>query len=316
MKIVFMGTPDFSVSALSALAKEHTISLVVTQPDRARGRGKKVIPSPVKMKAEELNIPVFQPNRLRDPEAIERVLAESADVMVVVAFGQILPKEVLEAPKYGCINIHASLLPKYRGAAPIHRAIQAGESESGVTIMQMDEGLDTGDMLSVGTIPITDSMTTGQLHDALSELGAKMIVETLAGIENNSIQPIKQDNHFATYANKIAKSEAEINWGMKAGEIHNAIRAFDPFPGAWTSFNSLKLKCFSSLCAEEDSKGLPGEILEVSQDGFRVQTGQGSLWVKEVQIPGKRRMPVSDFLRGNKLEKGVVLLSKENQQEK
>ncbi len=316
MKIVFMGTPDFSVAALAALAKEHMISLVVTQPDRARGRGKKVIPSPVKKMAAELNIPVFQPNRLRDPDAIARVVDEGADVIVVVAFGQILPKEVLHAPKYGCINIHASLLPKYRGAAPIHRAIQAGESESGVTIMQMDEGLDTGDMLSVETIEITETMTTGQLHDALSELGAKMIVETLNKIEDKTIQGLPQDDHFATYANKIAKSEAEIDWRMEAVAIHNAIRAFDPFPGAWTNFNSLKLKCFSTACAERESSGTPGEVLEVTQEGFRVQTGRGSLWVKEVQIPGKRRMPVSDFLRGNKLEKGVVLLSKENLQEK
>lgn len=316
MKIIFMGTPDFSVAALAALAKEHTIALVVTQPDRARGRGKKVIPSPVKKMAAELNIPVFQPNRLRDPDAVARVLAETADVIVVVAFGQILPKEILNAPKYGCINIHASLLPKYRGAAPIHRAIQAGESESGVTIMQMDEGLDTGDMLSVETIEITETMTTGQLHDALSELGAMMIVETLNKIESETIQSVAQDDRFATYANKITKSEAEIDWRMEAHAIHNAIRAFDPFPGAWTTCGSMKVKCFSTACAETSSQGNPGEILEVTERGLRVQTGKGSLWVREVQIPGKRRMPVSDFLRGNKLEKGVVLLSKENQQEK
>lgn len=316
MKIVFMGTPDFSVSALDALAKEHSISLVVTQPDRARGRGKKVIPSPVKKKALELDIPVFQPNRLRDPEAIERVLQEAPELIVVVAFGQILPKEILEAPEFGCINIHASILPKYRGAAPIHRAIQAGESETGITIMQMDEGLDTGDMLAVEKISIADAMTTGELHDCLSELGAKMIVQTIEQLEKNDIKKTPQDDSDATYANKIAKSEAKIDWGLDAASIHNMIRAFDPFPGAWTTCQSLKVKCFCSSCEELSSQGTPGEIIEITVKGFRVQTGKGSLWISEVQAPGKRRMSVSDFLRGNKLEKGVVLLSKENPQEK
>lgn len=316
MKIVFMGTPDFSVSALNSLAEAHEISMVVTQPDRARGRGKKVIPSPVKKRALELGIPVFQPKRLRDQESMDRVIEESADVIVVVAFGQILPKEILEAPEYGCINIHASILPKHRGAAPIHRAIQAGDKKSGVTIMQMDEGLDTGDMLMTEEVAIPSTMTTGQLHDQLSELGARMINDALYKLEKGEIEKEPQDHQKASYAAKISKEEAEIDWHLDAESIHNSIRAFDPFPGAWTRFGSIKLKCFASSFKDLESKGVPGEIIEVTEGEIFVQTGKGILLLTEIQAPGKRRMPVSEFLRGNALEKGVVLLSRIKTQEK
>ncbi|BES65365.1 methionyl-tRNA formyltransferase [Gottschalkiaceae bacterium SANA] len=315
MKVVFMGTPDFSVSALNAIHQFHEIVMVVTQPDRARGRGKKVTPSPVKKRAVELGLPVYQPNRLRDPEAIEHVTNAGADVMVIVAYGQILPKEILDAPTFGCINIHASLLPKYRGAAPIHRAILSGDSATGITIMKMDVGLDTGDMYRSESIAISESMTMECLHDELSELGSRMIVDVLDGLLRGETQAVKQDEEKATYAAKISKAEAEIDWKKSAKMIHNQIRAFDPFPGAWTRAATTKLKVFASVCQVEDTAGMPGEILAVSRAGIQIQTGEGSLLIQEIQAPGKRRMTVEDFLRGNTLEKGVVLLSKEETQE-
>jgi methionyl-tRNA formyltransferase len=310
-----MGTPDFSVSALNAIHQFHEIVMVVTQPDRARGRGKKVTPSPVKKRALELGLPVYQPNRLRDPEAIEHVTNANADVMVIVAYGQILPKEILDAPSFGCINIHASLLPKYRGAAPIHRAILSGDSTTGITIMKMDVGLDTGDMYRSESIAISESMTMECLHDDLSELGSRMIVDVLDGLLRGEIHAVKQDEGKATYAAKISKAEAEIDWKKPAKMIHNQIRAFDPFPGAWTRAATTKLKVFASVCQDEDTAGMPGEILAVSKAGILIQTGEGSLLIQEIQAPGKRRMTVEDFLRGNTLEKGVVLLSKEETQE-
>jgi methionyl-tRNA formyltransferase len=315
MKVVFMGTPDFSVSALNAIHQFHEIVMVVTQPDRARGRGKKVTPSPVKKRALELGLPVYQPNRLRDPEAIEHVTSAKADVMVIVAYGQILPKEILDAPPFGCINIHASLLPKYRGAAPIHRAILSGDSKTGITIMKMDVGLDTGDMYRSESIEISESMTMECLHDDLSELGSRMIVDVLDGLSRGETHAVKQDEAKATYAAKITKAEAEIDWKKSARMIHNQIRAFDPFPGAWTRVATAKLKVFASVCQVEDKAGMPGEILAVSKTGILIQTGEGSLLIQEIQAPGKRRMTVEDFLRGNTLEKGVVLLSKEEMQE-
>lgn len=315
MRVVFMGTPDFSVSALDAIHQAHEIVMVVTQPDRPRGRGKKVHPSPVKKRAMELGLPVYQPDRLRDPEAILKVIEAEAEVMVIVAFGQILPKEILDAPTYGCINIHASLLPKYRGAAPIHRAILAGDLTTGVTIMKMDVGLDTGDMYLAESIPISESMTTGELHDALSEMGARLIVDVLGGLTQGRTDATPQEDSKANYAAKISKAEAEIDWKKDAKSIHNQIRAFDPFPGAWSRNGETKLKVFASTCQSEDSKGKPGEVLAVSKNGILVQTGAGSLLIREIQAPGKRRMTVEEFLRGNTLEKGVVLLSKEETQE-
>ncbi len=315
MRVVFMGTPDFSVSALNAIHQSHEIVMVVTQPDRARGRGKKVTPSPVKKRAMDLGLPVYQPNRLRDPEAIQRVLEAEADVMVIVAYGQILPKEILDVPTFGCINIHASLLPKHRGAAPIHRAILSGDPTTGITIMKMDVGLDTGDMYRSESIAISEALTTGQLHDELSKMGACMITDVLDGLLREEIDAIPQDESKATYAAKISKAEAEIDWAQSARAIHNQIRAFDPFPGAWTRADAIKLKVFASVCRSEDSEGKPGEILAVSKNGISVQTGVGSLLIQEIQAPGKRRMTVEEFLRGNTLEKGVVLRSKEEMQE-
>lgn len=315
MRVVFMGTPDFSVSALDAIHQAHEIVMVVTQPDRPRGRGKKVHPSPVKKRALELGLPVYQPDRMRDPEAISKVVKAEAEVMVIVAFGQLLPKEILDAPTYGCINIHASLLPKYRGAAPIHRAILSGDPMTGVTIMKMDVGLDTGEMYLAESILISESMTTGELHDALSEMGARLIIDVLDGLVQGKTETIPQEDSKASYAAKISKAEAEIDWKKDAKSIHNQIRAFDPFPGAWSRNGETKLKVFASSCQSEDSSGKPGEVLSVSKNGILIQTGVGSLLIREIQAPGKRRMTVEEFLRGNTLEKGVVLLSKEEMQE-
>lgn len=312
MKIVYMGTPDFAVGALEAIIEAgHEVVAVVTQPDRAKGRSDKLVFSPVKEVAVKNNIPVLQPERIRRPEAIEELRQYPADIFVVAAFGQILPKEVLEMPKFGCVNIHASLLPFLRGAAPIQYSILEGHAKSGVTIMQMDEGLDTGDILIQEAIPITHNDTGGSLFDKLAELGAKLIVKALPMIENGEITPIPQDETKATHVGMLSKSMGCIDFSKPAEKIELQVRALDPWPGTFTTFNGKQLKIWhcgaiSMLPNEpahlaEIKNAEPGTIIEVYEDVIYVQTGDGILRIDEIQLEGKKRMNVRNFLLGNKV---------------
>lgn len=305
MKIIFMGTPDFAVASLNALVEAgHDIQAVITQPDRPKGRGKKLAYPEVKTRALELNLPVHQPQKVKDPEFIELLNSYEADLFVVVAYGRILPKEVLELPKYGCINVHGSLLPEYRGAAPIQRSVLEGRAESGVTIMQMDEGMDTGDMLRQGAIPITMEDTSGTMFDKLAVLGGSLLVETLKDMEAGSLKPVKQDEEKATYAARILKEDELIDWNHSAREINCQIRALAPSPGAYTVWNDLRVKLWESTPVDEDSKEEPGTVLEIGKHTFKVQTGKGVLEVKQVQPAGKKAMEAKAFCNGSGLKKG------------
>lgn len=290
MKIVFMGTPDFSVPALEALAAEHEVICAYTQPPRPAGRGKKLRPSPVQARAEALSIPLRHPTSLKSSEAQADFAALNADVAVVVAYGLLLPQPVLDAPRLGCLNIHASLLPRWRGAAPIHRAVMAGDSETGVCIMQMEAGLDTGPVLSRAAVTIGATDTTGDLHDRLSALGAAQIVETLAQIESLRAQP--QPDAGVTYATKIDKAEARIDWTGSAEAVDRLIRGLSPFPGAWCEVEGERVKLLRSRVAEGNST--PGTVL----DGFRIACGTGAVEVLEAQRSGKRAQSAKDLLRG------------------
>ncbi len=311
MKVIFMGTPDFSVGTLEALIEAgHEVVLTVTQPDKPKGRGKEMQFPPVKEAALRHGIEVYQPKRIRDQECVEKLASCQADIMVVIAFGQILPKEILEMTPYGCVNVHASLLPKYRGAAPIQWAVINGEKESGVTTMQMDEGLDTGDMLLKTTVALDEKETGGSLHDKLAEAGAKLCVETLKGLEEGTIQPQKQGESPTEYAKMLNKAMGKIDWNQDAVSIERLIRGLNPWPSAYTTWDNKTMK----IWAAEVHKGgtgteqaLPGEIIAVSKHDFTVQTGKGSLTVKELQIPGKKRMDAGAFLRGYPVEKGTRL---------
>lgn len=313
MKIIFAGTPEFAAVALQSLHDAgFEISLVLTQPDRPAGRGMQLQASPVKQLAVAKGIPVAQPVSLRlngkYPEVAEEahalLHATPHDVMVVAAYGLILPRSVLDIPKYGCINIHASLLPRWRGAAPIHRAIEAGDMESGVTIMQMEEGLDTGPMLSMERVPIAASDTTGSLHDKLAELGGKMIVEALRKLEQGGLRATPQPEDGVTYAAKIAKDEAALDFTQAAEVLDRRIRAFNPFPGAVASFNDVAVKFWRAEVASMDTKAAPGTVLGASQDGVLIATGKGVLRVLELQKPGGKRLPAGEFLKGFALEGG------------
>lgn len=308
MKIVFMGTPDFSVSALQELHKAgHEIAAVVTQPDKPKGRGKAVQYTPVKEAAMKLGIPVYQPVKVRDEEFVNILSDINPDVMVVVAFGQILPKAVLDIPKYGCINIHASLLPKYRGAAPIQWVIIDGEKETGVTTMQMNEGLDTGDMIMTKVQPIDEKETGGSLHDKLSKAGGELIVETLKKIESGEATYTKQDDSRSNYAKMLDKKLGKIDFSKSAVEIERLIRGLNPWPSAYSSLNGKTIKIWSADVIDS-TEGKPGEITEVTKEYFVISTGKGSLVVRELQLEGKKRMDSEVFLRGYRLERGDVLV--------
>ena len=319
MKIIFAGTPEFARVALERLhAAGFDVALVLTQPDRPAGRGMKLQASPVKQFALDHQIPVAQPHSLRldgkypDEAAAARdtIAAAQADAMVVAAYGLILPQWVLDAPRLGCFNIHASLLPRWRGAAPIHRAIEAGDVQSGVTIMQMDAGLDTGDMLLVERLPIATTDTTGQLHDRLATLGGRLMVEALELAACGGLKPVKQPPEGVTYAHKIDKTEAAINWRLPAAVIARRVRAFNPFPGAATALAGEAVKVWM---AETEPSGaaqpgaVHGQVLAVAADGIRVQTGDGVLVLTELQRAGGKRLPVADFLRGFVIAPGQVL---------
>ena len=308
MKVIFMGTPDFSVGTLEALIEAgHEVVLAVTQPDKPKGRGKEMQFTPVKECALKHNIPVYQPRRVREPECIEELRKYQADIMIVVAFGQILPKEILEMCTYGCVNVHASLLPKYRGAAPIQWAIIDGETVTGVTTMQMDEGLDTGDMLLKTEIPIEPRETGGSLHDKLAQAGAKLCVKTLEELKAGNIASIPQGEATTAYARMLDKKLGNIDWTWEAESIERLIRGLSPWPSAYTNWNNNTMKIWDAFAEEESCDAVPGTIVKIEKDAFFVQTGNGVLKVCELQIPGKKRMDAGAFMRGYELRKGEVL---------
>ena len=310
MKVIFMGTPDFSVGTLEALIEAgHEVALVVTQPDKPKGRGGKMQYTPVKEVAVAHNIPVYQPKRIREPECIEELRKYNADIMVVIAFGQILPKEILEMTPYGCVNVHASLLPSYRGAAPIQWAVINGEKVSGVTTMLMNEGLDTGDMLLKVEIPLDEKETGGSLHDKLAEAGARLCVETLDALKAGTVTPEKQGDSPTAYAKMLDKHMGKIDWKMSAKEIERLIRGLNPWPSAYTRWNENDkgMKIWEAEVAEGQTDKAAGTVVEVAKDGFFVQTGDGLLKITALQIPGKKRMDAAAFLRGYQMETGTVL---------
>ena len=315
MRVIFMGTPDFSVETLEALiAAEHDVCLAVTQPDRPKGRGKETQASPVKEKALFHGIPVYQPRRVRDPECVEELRKYHADVIVVVAFGQILPASVLELTPYGCVNVHASLLPKYRGAAPIQWAIIEGETVTGVTTMQMDEGLDTGDMIMKTEVPVSEDETGETLHEKLSAAGAALCVETLRALEDGTAVFEKQGESPTTSARMLTKELGNIDWTEPAVRIERLVRGLNSWPSAYTYWNGKLMKIWRAEVLQtqpEDAGDIrPGTIAAVGRDSFTVRTGDGDLRILEVQMPGKKRMETGAFLRGNTMETGDVLSRK------
>lgn len=309
MKVIFMGTPDFSVGTLEELIRAgHEVVLAVTQPDKPKGRGKEMQFTPVKEVALKHGIPVFQPKKIRDVESIEELRKYPADVMVVVAFGQIVPKEVLEMTPYGCINVHASLLPKYRGAAPIQWSIIDGERVTGITTMQMDEGLDTGDMLLKTEVPISPKETGGSLHDKLAEAGAKLCVETLKALEEKTVVAEKQGETTTAYARMLDKKLGNIDWNNGAEEIERLIRGLNPWPSAYTMWEDKVMKIWEAEVVEGEEESEPGTIVKVEKDGFFVQTGKGLLKITQLQIPGKKRMDAGAFLRGYSIKEQTKLV--------
>ena len=310
MRVVFMGTPDFSVGTLRELAKAgHEIAGVISQPDKPKGRGKNLQPTPVKEAAMELGLPVYQPKKVRDPEFIQVMKELNPDVIVVVAFGQIIPKEILHMPKYGCINVHASLLPTYRGAAPIQWAVINGDKVSGVTTMQMNEGLDTGDMIMKTEVPLAEDETGGSLHDKLAKAGAKLCVETLKALEDKTATWETQGESPTAYAKMLDKKLGDIDWSKSAKAIECLIRGLNPWPSAYTDWNGKVMKIWEAKVLDENTDATPGTIVKVEKDGFSVQTGDGLLKVLVLQIPGKKRMEADAFLRGYQIETGCELSS-------
>ena len=309
MKLVYMGTPDFAVPPLTALVEAgHEVAAVVTQPDKPKGRGKAVLMTPVKEKALSYGIPVYQPARIKKDEEFLKTLREiNPDAIVVAAFGQTLPKEILELAKYGCVNIHASLLPKYRGAAPIQWAVIDGEKESGITTMMMDVGLDTGDMLDRTVIPLAEDETGGSLFEKLSRAGGPLILKTLEALENGTAVRTKQPEEGATYAGMLDKSLGNIDWTQSAAKIERLIRGLNPWPSAYTGYKGKTMKLWAADVLEGTFEGVPGEIIKVEKERFLVRTGDGALAVKELQLEGKKRMDAASFLRGFSLEEGEIL---------
>ncbi|MBU7006614.1 methionyl-tRNA formyltransferase [Phosphitispora fastidiosa] len=318
MRIVFMGTPDFAVPCLKALKDSgHEIITVVTQPDRPKGRGHRLTPPPVKKAALEAGLRVWQPEKIKTPECVAELRQLSPDIIVVVAFGQLLSKEILEIPRYGCINVHASLLPKYRGAAPIHWAVINGESETGVTIMQMDVGLDTGDMILMGRVPVAPEDTTGTVHDKLAEMGAELLAKAINRIESGKAERVPQDNTSSSYAPLLTKEIEKIDWTRSSVEIFNLVRGLNPWPGAYTQLGDKILKIWGTQACTIDripgpipefSGHQPGEVLGIIPEvGFAVATGNGCLAVTDLQLQGNRRMKAADFVHGHNITKGVFL---------
>lgn len=314
MRVVFMGTPEFAVPTLEALIAHHKVIAVVTQPDKPKGRGKAMACPPVKETAMAHDIPVYQPVRVREESFVGTLRELQPDVIVVVAFGQILPESILNIPPYGCINVHASLLPRYRGAAPMQWAIINGEEETGITTMYMAKGLDTGDIIDTVVIPIDPKETGETLHDKLSAAGGKLILQTLEELEAGTAKRIPQDDAKSSYAGMLTRELGEIDWTKSAVEIERLIRGLNSWPSAYTYLHGKTLKIWDADVAQSDarqeetalSKTAPGTVTAVKKDCFYVQTGDGQLKVNEVQLQGKKRMSVQAFLLGNRIEKGLV----------
>jgi len=311
MKVVFMGTPDFALPPLHALVENgYRVEAVVTQPDRPGGRGKKLRPPPVKTYALQENIQVLQPEKLLEPSFYQLLRDIKPDAIVVAAYGRILPARILELPRYGCINVHASMLPAYRGAAPIHRAVINGEKETGITIMQMDAGLDTGDIIIQDKVPIGLDDTTGDVHDRLAEIGGGLLVTALELIANGRISPVKQDDNKSTYAHMLSAADEIINWERDALSIKNQVRGLNPWPVARTRLKDKLLKVWrvDIQTTERRVAGKPGQVLHASANrGIIVKTGSGMVIIKELQLQGKKRMGVGDFLKGNPISDGTEL---------
>lgn len=304
LRIIFAGTPEFAAEHLKALlASCHQVIAVYSQPDRPAGRGKKLTASPVKEVALAHEIPVYQPLNFKSPEAVAALAALNADLMVVVAYGLILPKVVLDTPRLGCINVHASILPRWRGAAPIQRAIEAGDSETGVTIMQMDVGLDTGDMLIKAFCPILNDDTGRSLHDKLITIGTPALIDALDLIQTGTIQPEKQDDSLSNYAPKLSKEEAALNWQLSAAELERKVRAFNPFPVAHTkpmgADDNQRIRVWAATVSDKAANAVPGSITQISTEGLWIACAQGQLILEQLQLPGKKAMSVSETLRGH-----------------
>ncbi|MFO7995270.1 MAG: methionyl-tRNA formyltransferase [Marinobacter sp.] len=301
MRLVFAGTPDFAATALKALlATRHRVVGVYSQPDRPSGRGRKLTPGPVKKVALEAGIPVFQPESLKTTAAQEELRSLDADVMIVAAYGLILPQAVLDIPRHGCLNIHASLLPRWRGAAPIQRAIAAGDRETGITIMQMDAGLDTGEMLLKAITPINDDDTGGSLHDRLADMGGDAIVKALEHLGKGELRGEVQDETRACYANKLSKEEGHIDWTLDAPAIGRLIRAFNPWPGTYTNLDDLRVRIHQAEILEDTSDRHPGTVIHRSREGIDVACGLESLRITRLQLPGSRPQSASDLINGGK----------------
>lgn len=310
IRIVYMGTPDFAVEPLEAIIKAgYEVAAVVTQPDKQKGRGKEVKMTPVKECALRHGIPVFQPVKIKEPEAVAELEKYQADLFVVAAFGQLLSEEILNMPEYGCINIHASLLPAYRGAAPIQWAVLNGEKESGVTIMQMDKGLDTGDMLLKRSVELSPKETGDSLHDKLMRLGAELIVEALPKLEKGELVPEKQKDELSSYAKKLTKAMGQIDWSKDAVSLERWIRGLNSWPSAYTFFGGKTLKIWEAQVTEENGaqKAEPGQVISVSREGFTVACGQGELQILSLQLEGKKRVSTREFLLGYQVEPGMIL---------
>ncbi|OPX84214.1 MAG: Methionyl-tRNA formyltransferase [Pelotomaculum sp. PtaB.Bin104] len=312
MRVIFMGTPDFAVPSLRALVESgHTVQAVVTQPDRPKGRGKKEAPPPVKEEAQALGLPVLQPLKVKDQDFIKSLQGFSPEIIVVVAYGQILPRDILLLPEYGCVNVHASLLPKYRGAAPVHWAVINGEQETGITTMFMDEGLDTGDIILQENTPVSDKDTVGTIHDRLAEMGARLLSKTLDLIERAQAPRTPQGDQ-SSYAPMITGADELIQWNKPARDIFNHIRGMDPWPGARTFLGGKRLKIWRAHVIEENQAqeyphSEPGQILGTGREGLTVLTGKGIIVIDELQLQGAKRMMTADFLRGTPGILGSVL---------
>jgi len=301
LRTVFMGTPDFALPALRTLVKLGVpVIAAFTQPDRPKGRGKALTPSPVKCLAGELDIPVFQPEKLRRPEVVEELKALAPDLIVVVAYGQILPQSVLDIPRFGCINVHASLLPRYRGAAPINKAVMEGATETGITTMSMNAGLDTGDMLVRKRLAIGFEETAGELHDRLAVLGGETLAETLQSLCRGELKPVAQDDSLSSYAPMLKKEDGRLDWSRPAVELHNLVRGLDPWPGAFCCLHGETLKIFRTF-PEKGAGGKPGRVVSACGNGVKIACGEGLLLIRELQLAGKKRLPAAEFLKGHPL---------------
>ena len=307
MNIIFMGTPEFALPTLKSLHQSsHAILAVITQPDKPKGRGQKLLVSPIKQYALDSNLPILQPKTVNDPEFIESLKQNRPDVIIVVAFGQILSEIFLKIPKQFCINLHSSLLPKYRGAAPIHRAILNGDTKSGITTMIMDKGMDTGDILLMQETPIHQTDTAQNLHDTLSEMGGALVLETLKRLEENTLLPVQQDHNQATYAAKLKKEEGLIRWDQSATSLSNQVRGLTPWPGTYTLLKNKRLRIIKVQIGEGSPDDAPGKVARVTDVGIEVGTGQGRLIITELQPEGKKSMPTKSFLAGHKVERGTL----------